>query len=249
MKAITNQIKRAIITIATFLFIPFASYSQENYKFSFLDTLHSFSFDKGPSLNLLQPDTKFEFEEIKFIAPTYEPKLITDELPLHLGEFSASGVLFQSARGTLSGVGRQDNYIGLGIVNSVSFIYSYELSDRASLSAYLNATKLSAFRGYDQFFGTGALFSYQLRDNLTFNAFGNYTRGRFFDAGNFGAYMSLDMTPRFGVDVGAQRFYDPMRLKWDTTPIVAPYYKINKKVKLGMDFGPMLLDAVRSWVK
>ena len=56
------------------------------------------------------------------------------------------------------------------------------------------------------------------------------------------------LTDRFGVEVGAQTFYNSLTGRWETLPIVAPYYKFNK-FKLQMDFGPIWFELIRGAIQ
>ena len=54
------------------------------------------------------------------------------------------------------------------------------------------------------------------------------------DTHRYGATMSLDMSERFGMEVGVQRYYDAYRGRWETVPVVIPYYNFDK-FKLSLD--------------
>ena len=56
--------------------------------------------------------------------------------------------------------------------------------------------------------------------------------------------MSLDMSRRFGMEMGVQRYYDAMRGRWETVPVVIPYYNFDK-FKLGFDVGGLLYEILR----
>lgn len=78
--------------------------------------------------------------------------------------------------------------------------------------------------------------------------FGSYSPGTFLspvDFGqsfNWGGYMTLE-GERFGVDLGAQTYYDPW-MGHSVEPIVKPYVKFGD-AKIGIDIGPMLKDALQ----
>ena len=63
----------------------------------------------------------------------------------------------------------------------------------------------------------------------------------------YGATMSLDMSDRFGMEVGVQRYYDAMRGRWETVPVAIPYYRFEK-FKLGLDVGGILYELLRNVV-
>ena len=86
-------------------------------------------------------------------------------------------------------------------------------------------------------------------DRVAFNVFGSYDIGNSYgmSTNSYGATMSLDMSERFGVEVGAQRYYDAMRGGWQTAPVVIPYYRFEK-FKLGLDVGGIIYEILRSAV-
>ena len=59
--------------------------------------------------------------------------------------------------------------------------------------------------------------------------------------------MSLDMSERFGMEVGVQRYYDAYRGRWETVPVVIPYYNFDK-FKLSLDVGGILYEILRNTV-
>ena len=63
----------------------------------------------------------------------------------------------------------------------------------------------------------------------------------------YGATMSVDMSDRFSMEVGAQRYYNAMRGRWETVPIVIPYYRFEK-FKLGLDVGGLIYEILREAV-
>ena len=63
----------------------------------------------------------------------------------------------------------------------------------------------------------------------------------------YGATMSLDMSERFGMEVGVQRYYDAYRGRWETVPVVIPYYNFDK-FKLSLDVGGILYEILRNTV-
>ena len=62
---------------------------------------------------------------------------------------------------------------------------------------------------------------------------------------SFGGTIGYEFNDRWGMEVGAERIYDPMRGRWDTRPIAIPYYKFNK-TKIGLDVGGILYEIIRS---
>ena len=98
-------------------------------------------------------------------------------------------------------------------------------------------------------YGVGGTVSYQLSNAVSLHAFGYYygspiTAGPavapYLSTSTYGGYADIKFSKYWGTDVGVQRYLNPMTGKWVTDPIVRPYYKINGKQKIGIDFGHLL---------
>ena len=55
-----------------------------------------------------------------------------------------------------------------------------------------------------------------------FKFFGSYDIGNPYGMSThtYGATMSVDMSERFGMEMGVQRYYDAMRGRWETVPMM-----------------------------
>ena len=60
--------------------------------------------------------------------------------------------------------------------------------------------------------------------------------------------MGIGFTERFGVEFGAQSYYNSLTGRWEVLPVVAPYYKFDK-FKLQIDFGPILFEIIRGVIQ
>ena len=49
------------------------------------------------------------------------------------------------------------------------------------------------------------------------------------------------------MEVGVQRYYDAYRGRWETVPVVIPYYNFDK-FKLSLDVGGILYEILRNTV-
>lgn len=100
-----------------------------------------------------------------------------------------------------------------------------------------------------QAFSTSGALRYQASDRVAFKVFGSYAIGNTYgmDTHRYGATMSLDMSERFGMEVGVQRYYDAYRGRWETVPVVIPYYNFDK-FKLSLDVGGILYEILRNTV-
>ena len=112
-------------------------------------------------------------------------------------------------------------------------------------------------RLYDNFGVSGRL-SYRLSDRVTLNAFGSYQRGNglyhsmaampFLASSNYGATMGVQMSDKFSMEMGAQRYYDPFSHKWMTVPILIPQINLGGQ-KIGIDVGGLLYEILYSLLR
>nr|WP_302830646.1 hypothetical protein [uncultured Bacteroides sp.] len=173
----------------------------------------------------------------------------TNPSPLFMGDYRTGGILKSFSRGAFYGSGGQTSLPGIGRINDASLGYRYAFSPKLQLQGSINAMKINMIHTTGQTFNTSGALLYHPSERLAFKVFGTYAFGNSYgmDASSYGATMSLDMTERFGMEVGVQRYYDSMRGRWETVPIVIPYFNVNK-LKLGLDVGGILYEIFRSTV-
>lgn len=168
---------------------------------------------------------------------------------LFRGDYSASGVLRQFPHGMLFGSGGQTSIPGIGRFNNASLGYQHAFNQRLTLQLGVDAMKINMIHSTGQAFSTSGALLYQASDRVAFKVFGSYAIGNTYgmDTHRYGATMSLDMSDHFGMEVGAQRYYDAYRGRWETVPVVIPYYNLDK-LKLGLDVGGILYEILRNAV-
>lgn len=100
--------------------------------------------------------------------------------------------------------------------------------------------------------GGNAQLSYRLSRNVLLTAFGGiHNYGMMGPAPNmtsayYGGYATfLTNNAKWGMDVGVRQVYNSMTGRWETVPIVMPYYNLGGS-KLGFDFGGLLYSAFNS---
>lgn len=169
--------------------------------------------------------------------------------PLFRGDYSTGGVLRQFPHGAVFGSGSQTSLPGIGRFNNASLGYQHIFNDRLSLQLRANAMKINMSHITGQAFSTAGRLTYRASDRVAFNVFGSYDIGNSYgmSTNSYGATISLDMSERFGMEVGAQRYYDAMRGGWQTVPVVIPYYRFEK-FKLGLDVGGIMYEILRNVV-
>lgn len=166
---------------------------------------------------------------------------------LFRGDFRTNGVIKKFAHGEVSGSGEQMSMPGIGRFNNASLGYRYIFNDRLSLQLRANAMKINMAHITGQAFSTSGMLTYRASDRVAFNFFGSYDIGRSYgmSTDRYGVTMSLDMSERFGMEVGVQRYYDNMRGRWETVPVAIPYYNFDH-FKLGFDVGGVLYEILRN---
>lgn len=101
-------------------------------------------------------------------------------------------------------------------------------------------------------FGFSGIARYQLSDVFSITAFGQYYNGvpyfgmaayPFVNTNRFGGYVTY-MGDNVGVDVGVQRYMDPMTGRWETIPIVTPKVRIGDNVTIGLPVGAAIKMTV-----
>lgn len=180
---------------------------------------------------------------------SYALPYYTNPAPLFRGDFSTNGVLKQFPNGALFGSGSQTSMAGLGRFNEASLGYLHTFNSKLSMQLSVDAVKMNMSHITRQAFSTSGSLTYQLSDQVGFKVFGTYDIGNSYGMSthSYGATMSFDMSKRFGVEAGVERYYDPMRGRWETVPIVIPYYRFDK-FTLGLDVGGILYEVLRNVV-
>ncbi|MCQ2247047.1 MAG: hypothetical protein MJZ69_09740 [Bacteroidaceae bacterium] len=92
--------------------------------------------------------------------------------------------------------------------------------------------------------------SFRATDNISISAFGTIQNNGFMGpklASNFynrGAFFTFTTNnQKWGVDMGAQQYFDPTSGRWHTIPILKPFYNLNG-TKLGFDVGGLVYQIV-----
>lgn len=180
---------------------------------------------------------------------SYALPYYTNPAPLFRGDFSTNGVLKQFPNGALFGSGSQTSMAGLGRFNEASLGYLHTFNSKLAMQLSVDAVKMNMSHITRQAFSTSGSLTYQLSDQVGFKVFGTYDIGNSYGMSthSYGATMSFDMSKRFGLEAGVERYYDPMRGRWETVPIVIPYYRFDK-FTLGLDVGGILYEVLRNVV-
>ena len=130
-----------------------------------------------------------------------------------------------------------------------------------SLYAGAIAHKYGYFRGLHTQYGIDGSISYQIAPRLSVTAFGEYYFGRpplmangmpmppsmvgYYGRSKFGGYVDYQIDERWGVQTGVQTVNQFGANRYEAEPIVTPYYKISKKVAIGLPVGQILYHILK----
>ena len=171
----------------------------------------------------------------------------TNPSPLFKGDFSTDGILLPHRYGTLLAAGSQTSVPGIGRFNEASLIYMHTLNDKLSFQLAIDAVKVNMSHLSGQAFSAEGMMLYQATDKLSFRVFGSYAPGNTYGmkTHSYGGTLIWQVNDRFGLEMGAQRYYDSMRGGWQTIPVVIPSYRFDH-FKLELDVGGILYEILRS---
>lgn len=178
-----------------------------------------------------------------FEKPDYLPVFQTSTNPFTKGEFNVSGVIHSFKYGALLGNGSQQTVFGTGAVNTVGMTYYHQFNPRLWGAVSGNINKISIPHAFNTSWGVDGRLSYRLNDRAVLNVFGSYNQSAFTHGlgyGNYGTSVGIDFSEHFGTEFGVQRFYDPINRRWNTAPVVMPYYRFNDGKKIGFDFDGLI---------
>lgn len=172
--------------------------------------------------------------------PAINPKAVQLP-PLYAAPPSWLNGMIMGYHGGFSNFGAFGNYAGAGIVQQWG---NLTLTGNAQLSkAMVNAV------GVVNGAGGSASLSYALGDNASLTVFGGISNYGFLSpapsitTGYYGGYFTLKTNNgKWGMDLGARQVYNNATGRWETVPIVMPYFNLNGS-KLGFDFGGLIRSA------
>ncbi len=211
---------------------------------------------KFKSINLLNVDSLNYSPVDLTIHPEVEPteRVYNWHYNIFANDFYKSGIIKAWDGGYFSGASSYTTLPTIGTVGMAN-VGLTQTFGKWTLSTGLTAQKYNFMRQVENTFGLNGMVTYKMNNNVSFSAFGNYQTNGIFNSmaampyvsqSAVGGYMSLlTNNQKWGVDLGAQSYYDPYGHQWVTVPIVQPYYNLNGQ-KLGVDFGGILKQLFMS---
>lgn len=194
------------------------------------------------------------------VDPVFRVPEQTREMPMVRGGYDVtsdvqSGAAFRLWKGAVLGVfGSTDHMPGLMDIHSGT-VGLYQNLGQLNLSLSANANKywMPMQNTLLTQYGFSGHVSYNAASWITLHAFGNYYMGDlrlppaispYAYSTSFGGYADVRFSEHWGANLGAQRYVNPMNGRWETEPIVTPYYKFNNGSKLELPLGHLLKDII-----
>lgn len=163
--------------------------------------------------------------------------------------------LFMWDGGGVVATGSATSYPGLGAIERGGLTATQTLG-QLTLSLSGEAEKVGYYRGLRTVYIVSGIAQWRFNEHLALTVFGSWQTSNGFISpamtgyasnASFGGYFSWDFHEHWGVDLGAVSERAPYSGgRWETRPIVRPYYKLNKDTKFGIDIGGLIYEAVRS---
>lgn len=168
---------------------------------------------------------------------------------------NSAGIIHAWDNGAILGSSSYNTFTGMGNIASGSFLLTQDFG-RFNFTGSVTGSKFHLDRNLYNDFNLSGRLSYRLSDRIYLNVFGNYSTGNiyhsmaampFLPSTSYGGSMSIVVSDKFNLEVGANRYYDPFSKKWITRPVLVPTIDING-TKIGVDVGGLIYDIIQSIV-
>lgn len=168
--------------------------------------------------------------------------------------FTPEPYIFRWQTGGLYASAASASMPGLMAVESGRMTLEQDLG-QFTLSVYGEALKYGYFRGLTSSYGFGGSVTYRASDRLSLTLFGSYyspmraltpAMAGYMNIPSVGAYADYSFSDRWGVKAGVQSYRSMVTGRWETQPIVMPYFKISGDHAIGVDVGGMLYQIIKS---
>lgn len=169
-------------------------------------------------------------------------------------DWSRGGVMAMPGGGFLTGSSSFTAMSALGNVGAASLTWMQPLGDRLTVAVGVSANKYHFDRSAWNDYGVFASARYHINSQLALKAWGSYYMQPLYHTmavmpyvgtSNYGASLDMRMSEHWGMELGAQRQYDPFSQRWRTLPVIAPKFYIAGS-PISIDLGGIvgnLLDS------
>lgn len=172
-------------------------------------------------------------------------------------DWSASGVIARDGNAYITASGSYTTLPAMGTIGSATVGFTGVSNERFTISAGVSGMKYHIDRDAWNDFGVYGNASYMLNERLSLNVFGQYYLDpRFHSIGSmyymqnagYGGTLNIKMSDNFGLDLGAQRYYDAYAHRWRTLPIVAPVINIFGQPQ-SFDVGGLIYELIDNLIE
>lgn len=169
-------------------------------------------------------------------------------------DWSASGVITTFDDLYLTGSGSRISLPALGNMESGSLALTGVYDDRLSLTAGVTGMKYHMGRDAWNDYGIFGRANYRISDRLSVSAFSQYYFDQryhsvgamgYMQGARYGGTFDMKLSDKFGLNLGAQRYYDPYTHRWHTLPIVAPVITLWGQ-PFSVDVGGLVYQIIES---
>ncbi|MCM1293025.1 MAG: hypothetical protein NC111_06495 [Bacteroides sp.] len=158
--------------------------------------------------------------------------------------------------GSISGSSYSNSFPGMMSTYSASMSLTQNFGPLA-LSAHAGATDYGYFRGMQRGWSFGGSMTYEINPKWSVTLFGEYhtpihpltpAMAGYMGATNFGGYASYNISEHWGVSMGVRTTRSLLTNRWETRPIVTPYFKFSKNVSIGIDVGGIIYEVAKDYI-
>ena len=171
--------------------------------------------------------------------------------------YSRGGVIAMGGGGYLMGASSYSAMPALGNVGSASLHWVQPLGERLVVAAGASGEKYHFDRDAWNAYAVSAAVRFHFTDRLSLNAWGNYAFNQRFHSmaampyigtSEYGGSLSMQMSQRFGMELGVRRYYDTYTGQWRTVPVIAPSLNIFG-APISVDLGGLVMSIIEGALK
>lgn len=207
----------------------------------------------GPSGMLLSDTLKLHADP-QFTTPEMTKEASYGQHQDFMESQKAGGIGFGLWRGAFVGFTGTNNHLpGLMDTSSGAITLHQNLNRwHFTVSGEANKYSMPWQRTLYTQYGIGGSVAYDLSDAVSLHAFGTYyadnmqvgpAMSPYTYTTTYGGFADIRFSNKFGANVGARRYIDPMTGKWTTEPIIDPYFKFGDS-KITLPLGALLKTFV-----
>lgn len=171
-------------------------------------------------------------------------KMVSAHYPFAL-DYERYAAFPLSATGMLSTFSTYNTYPTMGTIIQAGGSYTYRPNERWELTGGMYTAKYtlpSRMHGSQFDVGLNASAGYRINDFMRIVIFGQYSgfgqqnslngyMNPSYPQSHYGAILEVKINNNLEIHGGAERTYNPTKMKWETVPILYPVIKLGKKKK------------------